>query len=115
VLGPLTDLAVVLSGAVVPASVTGGGIIGTTGVASPITGWAWVGASERDSKELSNDGAGVSEPGLRVGRDSVGSWDDEGVPEGAVSQEGSLPYVDHSDARGAGVASDDEAPEPVPK
>jgi hypothetical protein len=79
-----------------------------------MTGWAWVGASERDTKELSNGGAGVSEPGLRVGRDSVGSWDDEGVPEGAVSQEGSLPYVDHSDAGGAGVASD-EAPEPVPK
>lgn len=86
--GPLTGLAGVLSRVVALASVTGGAATGTTGVASLITGWAWVGASERDTSELSTGAAGLSEPDLRVGKVSVGSWDDDGVAEGAVNHDG---------------------------
>ena len=74
-----------------PASVAAGDTTGTTGVVSPITGWAWVGASERDSSELSVGAAVASEFDLRVGKVSVGSSDDEGVAAGAVNQDGSLP------------------------
>ena len=56
-----------------------------------MTGWARVGVSERESSELSGGAAGVSEAELRVGKVSVGSWDDDGVDEGAVSHDGSLP------------------------
>jgi len=91
VLGPLAALTGILSRVVPPASVAGGDTTGTTGAVSPITGWAWVGASERDSRELSVGAAVASELDLRVGKVSVGSSDDEGVAASAVSQDGSLP------------------------
>jgi hypothetical protein len=117
VLGPLAlVVGVVLSDVASLSSVAEGVTTGTTGVDASITDWDWVGASERATSELSTGGAELSELGCLVDKDSVGSWADEGVCEGAVSQDGSLPYVAQSEEEAGGDEGETGETEPlVPK
>jgi hypothetical protein len=94
-----------------------GGVIESADVS--ITGCDWVGASERATSELSTAGVGLVGVGCFADRVSVGSWAEEGVDDGAVNHDGSLPYVDQSGDEAAGVeeleAEAGEGEPPVPK